>query len=65
MNKTDFYNIPSFVSKAFYKNIELLLSVDELFEIEMAFLEFNCLSKEQLLERSMFVKYIDNKHIRH
>jgi hypothetical protein len=40
MTRTVFYNIPSFVSKAFGKNIELLPSVDELFEIEMAYLEF-------------------------
>jgi hypothetical protein len=35
-----FYNIESFVNKAFGNNIELLPSVDELFEIEMAYLEF-------------------------
>ena len=60
-----FYSIPSFISKAFGNNIQLLPSVDELFEIEMAYLEFNCLSKEQLLERSAFIKSIDNEHTRH
>ncbi|GHU86507.1 DNA methyltransferase C1 [Bacteroidia bacterium] len=65
MTKTDFYNIPSFVSKAFGKNIELLPSVDELFEIEMAYLEFNCLSKEQLIERSAFIKSIDSQPTKH
>jgi hypothetical protein len=39
MKNKDFYNIPSFVSAALGKNIELLLSVDELFGIDR--LEFN------------------------
>lgn len=64
MNK-QFYNLPSFVSATFGKNIELLPSVDEMFEIEMAYLEFNCLTKGQLLERSAFVKSIDNKPTNH
>jgi len=51
--------------QVFGNNIELLPSVDELFEIEMAYLEFNCLSKEQLLERSAFIKSIDNQFTRH
>jgi hypothetical protein len=63
--KTPFYNIPSFVSAAFGSNITLLPSVDELFEIEMAYLEFNCLTKEQLLERSAFIKSIDNQPTKH
>jgi hypothetical protein len=50
MTKTAFYNIPSFISVAFDKSIELLPSVDELFEIELAYLEFNCLSKERLAQ---------------
>lgn len=65
MTKTTFYNIPSFISKAFGKTIELLPSVDELFEIEMAYLEFNCLSKEELIERSAFIKSIDNQYTNH
>ena len=65
MTKPTFYSIPSFISKAFGNNIQLLPSVDELFEIEMAYLEFYCLSKEQLLERSAFIKSIDNEHTRH
>ena len=65
MTNSTFYTIPSFISKAFGNNIQLLPSVDELFEIEMAYLEFNCLSKEQLLERSAFTKSIDNEYTRH
>ncbi len=63
MKNIAFYSTPSFISKAFGDNIQLLPSVDELFEVEMAYLEFNCLSKEQLLERSAFIKSIDNETI--
>ncbi|OWY23097.1 hypothetical protein C7N43_31790 [Sphingobacteriales bacterium UPWRP_1] len=65
MNQNNFHTIESFVSKAFGKNIQLLPSVDELFEIEMAYLEYNCLSKEELLERSAFIKTIDNQYTNH
>jgi DNA modification methylase len=61
----DFYEIESIINKAFGNNVALLSSVDELFELEMAFLEFNCLSKEQLLERSAFIKSIDNQCTKH
>jgi 16S rRNA G966 N2-methylase RsmD len=64
MNK-HFYHIQSVTAKAFGNNVELLSSVDELFELEMAWLEFNCLSKEQLLERSAFIKSIDNQFTKH
>lgn len=65
MKQNKFYNVESFVTKIFGDNIELLPSVDELFEIEMAFLEFNCLSKEELLERSAFIKSIDKQYTKH
>ena len=61
----NFYEIESIINKAFGNNVALLSSVDELFELEMAFLEFNCLSKEQLLERSAFIKSIDNQQTKH
>ncbi|MDR2126882.1 MAG: hypothetical protein LBP63_08645 [Prevotellaceae bacterium] len=61
----NFYNIQSITHKAFGDNIELLSSVDELFELEMAWLEFNCLSKEEFLERSAFIKSVDNQFTRH
>jgi len=41
----NFHQIESII-KAFDDNITLLSSVDELFELEMAYLEFNCLDKE-------------------
>ena len=65
MTKTIFHNAPSLITKVFGNNIKLLPSVDELFELELAYLEFNCLSKEQLIERSAFIKSIDNEYTRH
>jgi len=38
---TNFYRIKPIINKAFGNNITLLSSVDELFELEMAYLEFN------------------------
>lgn len=65
MTNNNFSSISSFITKVFGNNTTLLPSVDELFEIEMAYLEFNCLSKEQLLERSAFIKSIDNEYTNH
>lgn len=65
MSQKEFYLIESFVNIAFSKDIELLPSVDELFELEMAFLEFNCLTKNQLIERSAFIKSIDGQYTKH
>jgi DNA modification methylase len=61
----EFYQVDSIITQAFGDNITLLPSVDELFELEMAYLEYNCLDKRQLLERSAFFKSIDNKYTRH
>jgi hypothetical protein len=47
MANKDFHDIPSFVSAAFGNDIELLSSVDELFELEMVWQEFNCLKKNR------------------
>ena len=63
--KSDFYNIQSIIYQAFGSNVELLSSIDELFELEIAWLEFNCLTSEQLIERSAFIKSIDNKPTKH
>jgi hypothetical protein len=63
--KNEFYQINSVLNQVFGDNISLLSSVDELFELEMAFLEYSCLDKEQLLERSAFIKSIDNQYSNH
>ncbi|MFH1527349.1 MAG: DNA methyltransferase [Bacteroidota bacterium] len=58
-------NVKSVTNETFGNNIELLPSVTELFEFELAFLEFKCLPKEQLLERTAYIKSIDNNFSKH
>jgi DNA modification methylase len=65
MKVNEFYRIRSVVNQIFGNNIELLPNVDELFELELAHLEFNCLTKEQLIERSAFFRTIDNQYTKH
>ena len=63
--KRNFCQIKPITHKIFGDNVSLLSGVDELFELEMAYWEFNCLDKEQLLERSAFLKSIDQQHTKH
>lgn len=65
MKQKQFYNIESFVNKAFGNEITLLPSVDELFELEMAYLELNCLTNNELIERSAFIKSINGELSKH
>jgi len=58
-------NCNSVISRIFGNDIELLPSVDELFELELAYLEFNRLPTKQLLERTAFIKNIKNKYSKH
>ncbi|MDR2791672.1 MAG: hypothetical protein LBB27_02915 [Tannerellaceae bacterium] len=62
---SSFHQTESVIRKIFGSHVELLSSVDELFELEMAWLEFNCLSQERLLERSAFIKSVDNQFTKH
>jgi len=64
-NKTDFYLIPSFINNLFNQSVELLPSVDELFELELAYMEFNSLPESDLLERLAYFKSINNKLTKH
>jgi len=60
-----FYKIESIINKAFGDNIELFSSVNELFELELAFLEFECLQENQLLERTAYIKSFNNQYSKH
>lgn len=64
-NKTDFYLLPSFLNNLFNQSVELLPSVDELFELELAYMEFNSLPKQDLIERLAYFKSIDNEPTKH
>jgi len=65
LEKTNFYSLPSFRQSLFGRNVELLPTVDELFELELAYLEYNCLSQDGLLDRAAYFKSIDGQPSKH
>ncbi len=60
-----FYKLPSLLQNSLESKVDLLPSVNESFELELAYLEYNCLSKEDLLDRSAYFKSIDRKFTKH
>jgi len=63
--KRIFNNASSICDLLFGKDVELLSSVTELFELELAYLERNVLSKSELLERTAFFKSLEGKLSKH
>jgi len=61
----EFYKLPSLLQNLFEDRVELLPSVNELFELELAYLEYNCLPKENLLDRLAYFKSVDGKFTKH
>lgn len=61
----DIFNTESIINEAFGNKVELFPSVNELFELELAHLEYKSLSGEQLLERTAYIKAVDNKLSNH
>lgn len=61
----DIFNTESIINEAFGNKVELFPSVNELFELELAHLEYKSLSGEQLLERTAYIKSVDNKFSNH
>ncbi|MBW6491145.1 MAG: hypothetical protein K0B15_08125 [Lentimicrobium sp.] len=61
----DIFNTESIINEAFGNKVELFPSVNELFELELAHLEYKSLSGEQLLERTAYIKAVDNKFSNH
>lgn len=61
----DIFNTDSLINEAFGNKVELFPSVNELFELELAHLEYKSLSCEQLLERTAYIKSVDNKFSKH
>ncbi len=61
----DIFNTESIINEAFGNKVELFPSVNELFELELAYLEYKRLSGEQLLERTAYIKSVDNKFSKH
>lgn len=61
----DIFTTKSIINEAFGNKFELFPSVNELFELELAYLEYKSLSREQLLERTAYIKSVDNKFSKH
>ncbi|CAD6491694.1 MAG: hypothetical protein ANIMEMIM_00197 [Candidatus Argoarchaeum ethanivorans] len=61
----EFHKLPSFLQSLFEDNIELLPSVTELFELELAYLEYNCLPKGDLSDRLAYFKSVNNNFTKH
>jgi hypothetical protein len=61
----DIFKTESIINEAFGNKVELFPSVNELFELELAHLEYKSLSHEQLLERTAYIKAVDNKYSKH
>ena len=59
------FNTQSVLNELFGNKIELFPSVNELFELELAYLEYKSLSGEQLLERTAYIKSVDNNFSKH
>ena len=64
-NDNKFYEIPFFTDIIFQEGITLLPSVTELFELELAYLEYNTIPTKQLLERSAYIQSINGRFSKH
>ena len=53
------------IDKLFDNGVELLSNVNELFELELALLEYNNLPKENLLDRTAYIKSIYGEYSKH
>lgn len=61
----DFYNIKSPTGILFNNDVELLPSVTELFEYELAYLEYKSLPENEYLERAAYAKSYKGKNSLH
>lgn len=60
-----FYKIQSATEKLFKNRVELLPSVTELFEYELAYLEYKTLAQSDYLQRTAYAKSFNNKESIH
>ena len=61
----DFHNIGPLSEKIFDDNIKLLPSVNELFELELAYLEYYSINENNFLNRTAYFKSIKNQYSKH
>jgi len=55
----------SIVDKLFGKNIKLMPNINEIFELELALLEFVNMSEDQLLNRTAYIRSINGNESKH
>lgn len=55
----------NFTNKLFGDEVELLPSVTELFELELAFLEYQSLQSDELIRKSAYIKSVNSKTTLH
>lgn len=61
----EFYKLSPFMQGLFGDKVELLPSVTELFELELAYLEYNCLPEDDLLDRLAYFKSVNDEFTKH
>ena len=61
----EFYKSSPFLQSLFNDKVELLPSVNELFELELAYLEYNSLPKDDLLDRLAYFKSVNGEFSKH
>jgi len=61
----EFHSFPKIEKKLFNRNAELLPSVTEFFELELAYLEYYSLDKSLFYDRLAYFKSIDGKNTKH
>ncbi len=60
-----FYKIPTIIQELFDNKVELLPSVTELFELELAYLEYKTLEPKEYIERTAYAKSYKGKDSLH
>ncbi len=60
-----FYKVPSIIQELFDNKVELLPSVTELFELELAYLEYKILDEKEYLERTAYAKSFNGENSLH
>ncbi len=60
-----FYTLVPIEKKLFGNDVELLPTVNELFELELAYLEYNTLDKDEILTRTAYIKKINGQESLH
>ena len=64
-NNKKFYEAPSLLQKLFKSEVELLPSVTELFELELAYLEYYSINENGFLNRTAYFKSRNNQYSKH